>query len=83
MFHTLVRIEPFQAIENRMNAPENLRPPVARKMSTKDWLCEPQFYLVAGVYMTTRLFVNLTQAYIPLYLQVRKLACCHFTQVAE
>ena len=25
---------------------------------------------VAGVYMSTRLFVNLTQAYIPLYLQV-------------
>ena len=25
---------------------------------------------VAGVYMSTRLFVNLSQAYIPLYLQV-------------
>ena len=38
-------------------------------MSIKDWFREPQFYLVAGVYMSTRLFVNLSQAYLPLYLQ--------------
>ena len=38
-------------------------------MSIQDWFQEPQFYLVAGVYMSTRLFVNLSQAYLPLYLQ--------------
>lgn len=38
-------------------------------MSITDWFKEPQFYQVAGVYMCTRLFVNLSQAYIPLYLQ--------------
>ena len=38
-------------------------------MSITDWFREPQFYLVAGVYMSTRLFVNLSQAYLPLYLQ--------------
>lgn len=38
-----------------------------------DWFREPQLYQVAGVYMATRLFVNLSQAYIPLYLQVRLL----------
>ena len=38
-------------------------------MSITDWFKEPQFYLVAGVYMSTRLFVNLSQAYLPLYLQ--------------
>ena len=38
-------------------------------MSIKDWFREPQFYLVAGLYMSTRLFVNLSQAYLPLYLQ--------------
>ena len=38
-------------------------------MGIKDWFFEPQFYLVAGVYMSTRLFVNLSQAYLPLYLQ--------------
>lgn len=41
-----------------------------RRMNVIDWFYEPQFYLVAGVYMTTRLVVNLSQAYIPLYLQV-------------
>lgn len=40
-----------------------------RPMAMKDWFKEPQFYQVAGVYMSTRLFVNLSQAYIPLYLQ--------------
>ena len=39
-------------------------------MGIKDWFKEPQFYQIAGVYMSTRLFVNLSQAYIPLYLQV-------------
>lgn len=29
---------------------------------------DPQLYKVAGVYMPTRLFVNLSQIYIPLYL---------------
>ena len=38
-------------------------------MEKLDWFKEPQFYLVAGVYMSTRLFVNLSQAYLPLYLQ--------------
>jgi len=38
-------------------------------MRINDWFKEPQFYLVAGVYMSTRLFVNLSQAYLPLYIQ--------------
>ena len=42
---------------------------LARPMERKDWFKEPQFYQVAAVYMATRLFVNLSQAYIPLYLQ--------------
>ena len=33
------------------------------------WLMTPNLYLVACVYMATRLFVNLTQAYVPFYLQ--------------
>jgi len=37
-------------------------------MTVKSWFLEPQFYQVAGVYMSTRLFVNLSQAYMPLYL---------------
>jgi len=38
-------------------------------MTMRNWLLEPQFYQIAGVYMSTRLFVNLSQAYMPLYLQ--------------
>jgi hypothetical protein len=34
------------------------------------WFTEPQFYLVALLYMATRLFVNLSQAYVPLFIQV-------------
>ena len=39
-------------------------------MTVIDWFKEPTFYLTAGVYMTTRLVVNLSQAYITLYIQV-------------
>ena len=38
-------------------------------MNIKDWLLEPQTYQVACVYMSARLFVNITQTYIPLYIQ--------------
>lgn len=42
---------------------------LVQPMGMKDWFKEPQFYQVAGIYMSTRLFVNLSQAYMPLYLQ--------------
>jgi len=42
---------------------------LVQPMGVKDWFKEPQFYQVAGVYMCTRLFVNLSQAYLPLYIQ--------------
>jgi len=42
---------------------------LVQPMGPRDWAGEPQFYQVAGVYMSTRLFVNLSQAYLPLYLQ--------------
>ena len=38
-------------------------------MSIMNWVSEPQFYQVAVIYMSTRLFVNISQAYIPLYIQ--------------
>ncbi|XP_077989047.1 major facilitator superfamily domain-containing protein 12-like [Glandiceps talaboti] len=37
-------------------------------MLWKDWLKEPQFYLIALLYMCTRLMVNVSQVYIPMYL---------------
>ncbi|KAK4306624.1 hypothetical protein Pmani_021574 [Petrolisthes manimaculis] len=39
------------------------------RMKAMDWFRESQFYQVALVYMGTRLFCNLTQAYVPIYLQ--------------
>ncbi|KAK3876009.1 hypothetical protein Pcinc_019151 [Petrolisthes cinctipes] len=39
------------------------------RMKAMDWFREIQFYQVALVYMGTRLFCNLTQAYVPIYLQ--------------
>ncbi|XP_068212734.1 major facilitator superfamily domain-containing protein 12-like isoform X1 [Palaemon carinicauda] len=39
------------------------------RMSSTDWLKNAQFYQVAVLYMGTRLFCNLTQAYVPIYLQ--------------
>ncbi|CAL4065747.1 unnamed protein product, partial [Meganyctiphanes norvegica] len=39
------------------------------QMSWGDWFKEPQFYQIAVLYMSTRLFCNLTQAYVPIYLQ--------------
>lgn len=43
--------------------------PVHCRMTATDWLKDRQFYQVAFLYMGTRLFCNLTQAYVPIYLQ--------------
>lgn len=48
---------------------ETVQRDLVEPMGILDWFKEPQFYQIAGVYMSTRLFVNLSQAYIPLYLQ--------------
>jgi hypothetical protein len=37
------------------------------KMTVRDWLSLPQFYIVALMYMATRLSVNVTQVYMPLF----------------
>merc|ERR1719229_677126 len=77
IFHYFVN--PLTNDENRMNAAlaaadeeseRQGRVVPLRRMSVMDWFKEPQFYQVAGIYMSTRLFVNLSQAYIPLYLQI-------------
>jgi len=44
--------------------------PAGPSMSVKQWLFEPQFYAVSFIYMSARLFVNLSQAYVPLYVQL-------------
>jgi len=54
---------------NEKEVQDKKAPVDTKKMGILNWLLEPQLYLVAGVYMCTRLFVNLSQSYIPLYLQ--------------
>lgn len=44
-------------------------PPSHYRMTATDWLKHTQFYQVAVLYMATRLFCNLSQAFIPIYLQ--------------
>ena len=74
LFHVTVKEEvegsgqiesAYQEINGELSVRDFVQP-----MSIRDWFKEPQFYLIAGVYMSTRLFVNLSQAYLPLYLQV-------------
>ena len=40
-----------------------------KTMAILDWFMEPQFYLVACIYMSARLFVNVSQSYITFYVQ--------------
>lgn len=40
-----------------------------RRMRKRDWFKEAPFYQIAFLYMVTRLYVNIYQVYIPLYLQ--------------
>ena len=41
-----------------------------KQMTAFNWLCEPQLYQIALLYMSSRLFVNISQAYMPLYLNI-------------
>ena len=71
LFHVIVS-EPVSEIPSgyqEING-ETVQREMVQPMGVSDWFKEPQFYQIAGVYMSTRLFVNLSQAYIPLYLQV-------------
>ena len=61
-FHLLVREDSAEVRASEEKKCEN--PGVV------SWLLNPHLYFVACVYMATRLYVNLTQAYIPFYLQV-------------
>ena len=66
IYHLNVKINDHDCDMGRENVAQNGIPSV----STLKWFNEVQLYQIGVIYMTTRLFVNLTQAYIPLYLQV-------------
>jgi len=56
-------------IERRRNVSESLSQPdsVHSIMSWTDWFKEPQYYQVAALYMLTRLIYNVSQVFLPLY----------------
>ncbi|XP_065555947.1 major facilitator superfamily domain-containing protein 12 isoform X2 [Lathamus discolor] len=56
--------QPEESAPLLQKEPSPLRP----LLIWRDWLWEPAFYQVAVLYMSTRLIVNLSQAYIAMYL---------------
>ena len=64
-FHLLVREDTSEVKVSQEEKSEGSGNP-----GVVSWLLNPNLYFVACVYMATRLYVNLTQAYIPFYLQV-------------
>ncbi|XP_040575616.1 major facilitator superfamily domain-containing protein 12 [Lepeophtheirus salmonis] len=76
LFHILVRrfsedppiLNDDSAFVTEQNDQEIVKEVPFVPMGIRDWVKEPTFYLVGVMYMFTRLFVNLTQAYIPFYL---------------
>ncbi|CAL4144198.1 unnamed protein product, partial [Meganyctiphanes norvegica] len=66
LFHFLVK---EVNVVSYTNSPNSENCVSHKQMCWRDWFKEPQFYQVAVLYMTTRLFCNLTQAYVPIYLQ--------------
>ena len=65
-----------QALGSRRNEDElsftlpEIAPNDEKQMTAFNWLCEPQLYQIALLYMSSRLFVNISQAYMPLYLNI-------------
>ena len=65
IYHLTVKVSNESSFEN-----EDLTDSTSSSSSVLKWFKEAQLYQIGVIYMATRLFVNLTQAYIPLYLQV-------------
>ncbi|KAF4521832.1 hypothetical protein B566_EDAN003706 [Ephemera danica] len=75
LFHTGVPEPPASSSSSRLsrlaaaeNQGDDMVTPNRRKMSPRRFLKVPQFYQVAMLYMCSRLFANLSQVYVPLYL---------------
>ena len=68
LFHYIVEEKPRRGVSemDEMNE-ELLQRDLAHQMRVKDWFSEPQFYQVAGIYLSTGVFVHLSQIYLPLY----------------
>ena len=71
LFHHIVEEKPSRRRE--VNLVEewiggHLQRYIVQPMRVKDWLSDPQFYQVAGIYLSSGLFVHLSQTYFPLFL---------------
>lgn len=72
VFHVCVREKPHNVQIKRTNEDVNSVDFSDRSnhLEWKHWFRFTVFYQVAGLYMVSRLVVNLTQVFIPLYLQI-------------
>ncbi|KAB7495419.1 Major facilitator superfamily domain-containing protein 12 [Armadillidium nasatum] len=68
IFHIGVKEPPFTSGKKRV-IQSNGKGVTVHRMKILDWFKEISFYQVAVLYMATRLFVNLYQVYIPIYVQ--------------
>jgi len=66
MFHCLVREASDEELEEQLLETEALIKIEPR--TVRDWFHMPQFYLIAIMYVCTRMACNIPQVYIPLYL---------------
>jgi len=72
IFHFLVpRDTGSEPVRSNTQTEDNQNRSSLQKLTVLQWLSLRQLYQVALVYLATRLFVNLSQAYIPLFLQVQ------------
>ena len=67
-FHIGVRESTDYKAKEQSSSLEKNDSSVTRKLTWYQWFLNPEFYLVALVYMCTRLVVNISQVYISLYL---------------
>ena len=70
--HNNITVGPLQGDHSTLEASESQPAYTSCNQTMKivDWFREPQLYQVGFLYMCTRLFVNLSQTYMPLYLNV-------------
>ncbi|XP_016350562.1 major facilitator superfamily domain-containing protein 12-like [Sinocyclocheilus anshuiensis] len=68
IFHMGTKEERVQPLESEETAIPSSFQSSGPLLQWKHWLVEPAFYQVAILYMCTRLIVNLSQTYIPMYL---------------
>jgi uncharacterized MFS-type transporter C19orf28 homolog len=64
LFHVMVH--EHSSLVNENDQPINMHD---EHLKWKDWFSHPQFYIIGVLYMATRLSINLTQVYMPFYLQ--------------